>query len=72
MSMSNTEKPVKDIHRNARGKFFKQGTMCRVLEVVGTGGSSVGAHCHNEDISLNLYCRWRNGLLAVRRALQGR
>jgi len=54
MSMSNTEKTVKEIRRNTRRKFSTEEKMRIVLDGL-QGESSVAELCRQEGINPNLY-----------------
>ena len=54
MSMSNTEKKVKDIRRNTRRKFSTEEKIRIVLEGL-RGESSIAELCRKEGINQNLY-----------------
>ena len=71
MSMSNTEKTVKDIRRNTRRKFSTEEKIRIVLDGL-RGESSVAELCRREGINPNLYYRWSKDLLeAGKKRLQG-
>ena len=57
MSMSNTEKKVKDIRRNTRRKFSTEEKIRIVLDGL-RGESSIAELCAKEGINQNLYYRW--------------
>ena len=52
MSMSNPEKPVKDIRRNTRRKFSTEEKICIVLDGLG-GESLVTELCRREGINVS-------------------
>ena len=54
MSMSNTEKTVKDIRRNTRRKFSTEEKIRIVLDGL-RGESSIAELCRREGINPNLY-----------------
>ena len=54
MSMSNTEKTVKDIRRNTRRKFSTEEKIRIVLDGL-RGESSIAEPCRQEGINPNLY-----------------
>ena len=56
MSMSNTEKIVKGIHRNTRRKFSTEKKLRIVLDGL-RGASSVAETCRREGINPNFYYR---------------
>ena len=62
MSMSNTEKTVKDIRRNTRRKFSTEEKIRIVLDGL-RGESSVAELCRREGINPNLYYRWSKDFL---------
>ena len=62
MSMSNTEKTVKDIRRNTRRKFSTEGKIRIVLDGL-RGESSIAELCRREGINPNLYYRWSKDFL---------
>jgi len=62
MSMSNTEKHVKDIHRNTRRKFSSEEKIRIVLDGI-RGEYSVVELCRREGINANLYYRWSKEFL---------
>jgi len=57
MSMSNTEKQVKDIRRNTRRKCSSEEKIRIVLDGL-RGEYSVAKLCRREGINANLYYRW--------------
>ncbi len=61
MSMSNTEKTVKDIRRKTRRKFSSEEKIRVVLDGV-RGESSIAELCRREGINQNLYYRWSKGI----------
>jgi transposase len=71
MSMSNTEKTVKDIRRNTRRKFSSEEKIRIVLEGL-RGEVSVAELCRREGINSNLYYRWSKDFLeAGKKRLSG-
>ena len=62
MSMSNTEKTVKDIRRNTRRKFSTEEKIRIVLDGL-RGESSIAELCRREGINPNLYYRWSKEFL---------
>ncbi len=71
MSMSNTEKTVKDIRRNTRRKFSTEEKIRIVLEGL-RGESSIAELCRREGINANLYYRWSKDFLeAGKKRLSG-
>ncbi len=62
MSMSNTEKAVKDIRRKTRRKFSTEEKIRIVLEGL-RGESSIAELCRREGINANLYYRWSKDFL---------
>ena len=62
MSMSNTEKHVKDIRRNTRRKFSFEEKIRIVLDGI-RGENSVAELCRREGINANLYYRWSKEFL---------
>jgi len=62
MSMSNTEKRVKDIRRNTRRKFSTEEKIRIVLDGL-RGESSIAELCRREGINPNLYYRWSKDFL---------
>ena len=62
MSMSNTEKTVKDIRRKTRRKFSTEEKIRIVLDGL-RGESSVAELCRQEGINPNLYYRWSKDCL---------
>ena len=62
MSMSNTEKSVKDIRRNTRRKFSAEEKIRIVLDGL-RGESSIAELCRKEGINPNLYYRWSKEFL---------
>ena len=62
MSMSNTEKTVKDIRRNTRRKFSTEEKIRIVLDGL-RGESSIAELCRREGINPNLYYRWSKDFL---------
>jgi len=57
MSMSNTNKRVKEIRRKARRKFSSEEKIRIVLDGL-RGESSIAELCRREGINSNLYYRW--------------
>jgi transposase len=71
MSMSNTEKSVKDIRRNTRRKFSTEEKIRIVLDGL-RGESSIAELCRQEGINPNLYYRWSKDFLeAGKKRLSG-
>ncbi len=71
MSMSNTEKRVKDIRRNTRRKFSSEEKIRIVLDGL-RGEYSIAELCRREGINSNLYYRWSKDFLeAGKRRLSG-
>ncbi len=71
MSMSNTEKRVKDIRRNTRRKFSSEEKIRIVLYGL-RGEYSIAELCRREGINSNLYYRWSKDFLeAGKRRLSG-
>ncbi len=71
MSMSNTEKTVKEIRRNTRRKFSTEEKIRIVLDGL-RGESSVAELCRQEGINPNLYYRWSKDFLeAGKKRLSG-
>ena len=62
MSMSNTEKTVKDIRRNIHRKFSTEEKIRIVLDGL-RGESSIAELCRQEGINPNLYYRWSKDFL---------
>lgn len=62
MSMSNTEKAVKEIRRNTRRKFSSEEKIRIVLDGL-RGESSIAELCRREGINSNLYYRWSKDFL---------
>ena len=62
MSLSNTEKHVKDIRRKTRRKFSSEEKIRIVLDVL-RGEYSISELCRREGINNNLYYRWSKGFL---------
>ena len=62
MSMSNTEKQIKDIRRNTRRKFSSEEKIRIVLDGL-RGEYSVAELCRREGINNNLYYRWSKEFL---------
>ena len=71
MSISNTEKHVKDIRRNTRRKFSSEEKIRIVLDGL-RGEYSVAELCRREGINANLYYRWSKEFLeAGKKRLSG-
>ena len=71
MSMSNTEKAVKDIRRSTRRKHSTEEKIRIVLEGL-RGEMSIAELCRREGINSNLYYRWSKDFLeAGKRRLAG-
>ena len=71
MSMSNTEKHVKDIRRKTRRKFSSEVKIRIVLDVL-RGQYSIAELCRKEGINNNLYYRWSKDFLeAGKKRLSG-
>ena len=71
MSMSNTEKAVKDIRRKTRRKHSTEENIRIVLEGL-RGEMFIAELCRREGINSNLYCRWiKDFLEAGKRRLAG-
>ena len=71
MSLSNTEKQVKDIRRKTRRKFSSEGEIRIVLDGL-RGEYSIAELCRREGINNNLYYRWSKDFLeAGRKRLSG-
>jgi transposase len=71
MSMSNTEKKVKDIRRNTRRKLSTEEKILIFLDGL-RGETSVAELCRQEGINPNLYSRWRKDFLeAGKKRLSG-
>lgn len=62
MSMSNTEKQVKDIRRKTRRKFSSEEKIRIVLDGL-RGEYSIAELCRREGINSNLYYRWSKDFL---------
>jgi len=62
MSMSNTEKKVKEIRRNTRRKFSSEEKIRIVLDGL-RGEISIAELCRREGINSNLYYRWSKDFL---------
>ena len=62
MSMSNTEKTVKDIRRKTRRKHSTEEKIRIVLEGL-RGEMSIAELCRREGINSNLYYRWSKDFL---------
>ncbi len=71
MSISNTEKHVKDIRRNTRRKFSSKEKIRIVLDGL-RREYSVAELCRREGINANLYYRWSKEFLeAGKKRLSG-
>ena len=71
MSMSNTEKHVKDIRRKTRRKCSSEEKIRIVLDGL-RGEYSIAELCRREGINNNLYYRWSKDFLeAGKRRLSG-
>ena len=71
MSLSNTEKQVKDIRRKTRRKFSSEEKIRIVLDGL-RGEYSIAELCRREGINNNLYYRWSKDFLeAGRKRLSG-
>ena len=71
MSMSNTEKHVKDIRRKTRRKISSEEKIRIVLDGL-RGEYSIAELCRREGINNNLYYRWSKDFLeAGKRRLSG-
>ena len=71
MSMSNTEKAVKDIRRKTRRKHSIEEKIRIVLDGL-RGESSIAELCRKEGINPNLYYRWSKDFLeAGKKRLSG-
>ncbi len=71
MSLSNTEKHVKDIRRKTRRKFSSEEKIRIVLDGL-RGEYSIAELCRREGINHNLYYRWSKDFLeAGKRRLSG-
>lgn len=71
MSMSNTEKQIKDIRRRTRRKFSSEEKIRIVLDGL-KGEYSVAELCRREGINANLYYRWSKDFLeAGKKRLSG-
>ena len=62
MSMSNTNKRVKEIRRKTRCKFSSEEKIRIVLDGL-RGESSIAELCRREGINSNLYYRWSKDFL---------
>ena len=62
MSMSNTEKAVKEIRRKTRRKFSSEEKIRIVLDGL-RGEISIAELCRREGIHANLYYRWSKDFL---------
>ena len=71
MSLSNTEKQVKDIRWKTRRKFSSEEKIRMVLDGL-RGEYSIAELCRREGINNNLYYRWSKDFLeAGRKRLSG-
>ena len=71
MSLSNTEKQVKDIRRKTGRKFSSEGKIRIVLDGL-RGEYSIAELCRREGINNNLYYPWSKDFLeAGRKRLSG-
>ena len=71
MSLSNTEKQVKDIRWKTRRKFSSEGKIRMVLDGL-RGEYSIAELCRREGINHNLYYRWSKDFLeAGKKRLSG-
>ena len=71
MSLSNTEKHVKDMRRKTRRKFSSEEKIRIVLDGL-RGEYSIAELCRREGINNNLYYRWSKDFLeAGKRRLSG-
>ena len=71
MSLSNTEKQVKDIRRKTRRKFSSEEKISIVLDGL-RGEYSIAELCRREGINHNLYYRWSKDFLeAGKKRLSG-
>ncbi len=71
MSMSNTEKAVKDIRRKTRRKFSAEEKIRIVLDGL-RGEDSIAELCRREGINTNQYYRWSKDFLeAGKKRLSG-
>ena len=71
MSLSNTEKHVKDIRRKTRRKFSSEEKIRIVLDGL-RGEYSIAELCRKEGINHNLYYRWSKDFLeAGKKRLSG-
>ena len=66
MSMSNTEKHVKDIRRKTRRKFSSEEKIRIVLDGL-RGEYPIAELCRKEGINNNLYYRWSKDFLEARK-----
>ncbi len=62
MSMSNTEKQIKEIRRNTRRKFSAEEKIRIILDGL-KGEYSIAELCRREGINQNLYYRWSKQFL---------
>ena len=62
MSMSSSEKQVKEIRRNTRRKFSSEEKIRIVLDGL-RGEYSIAELCRRENINQNLYYRWSKEFL---------
>ena len=71
MSLSNTEKHVRDIRRKTRRKFSSEENIRIVLDGL-RGEYSIAELCRREGINHNLYYRWSKDFLeAGKKRLSG-
>ena len=71
MSLSNTEKHIKDIRRKTRRKFSSEEKISIVLDGL-RGEYSIAELCRREGINNNLYYRWSKDFLeAGKKRLSG-
>ena len=71
MSLSNTEKHVRDIRRKTRRKFSSEEKIRMVLDGL-RGEYSIAEPCRKEGINHNLYYRWSKDFLeAGKKRLSG-
>ena len=64
MSLSNTEKHVKDIRRKTRRKFSSEEKIRIVLDGL-PGEYSIAELCRKEGINNSLYYRWSKTTMSV-------
>ncbi len=62
MSLTESEKHVKDIRRNTRRKHSTEEKICNVLDGL-RGECSIAELCRRENINTNLYYRWSKDFL---------